>query len=156
MFFIKNKNKGFTLIELLVVVAIIGVLSSVVLTSLNSARAKARDARRMSDIKQIQNAIELYIADNGSAPEVGAVTDNNPVLWASLSTKLVPKYISVLPKDPCGWSSCGGIYGYSSPSSNDPGSFNDYGNGYGLEANLESGKYFIIGNTNGLTASASF
>lgn len=48
-----KKNNGFTLIELLVVIAIIGVLSSVVLASLNTARKKARDARRLSDMKQI-------------------------------------------------------------------------------------------------------
>ena len=55
-----RKNQGFTLIELLVVIAIIGVLASVVLASLNTARKKSRDARRIADIKQIQLALELY------------------------------------------------------------------------------------------------
>ena len=55
-----RKNKGFTLIELLVVIAIIGILASVVLASLNSARKKSRDARRVADIKQLQLAQELY------------------------------------------------------------------------------------------------
>jgi prepilin-type N-terminal cleavage/methylation domain-containing protein len=57
-------NKGFTLIELLVVIAIIGILSSVVLASLNTARRKARDARRVSDIKNLQLALELQADDN--------------------------------------------------------------------------------------------
>ncbi len=69
---IKNKKRGgiggFTLIELLVVIAIIGILSSIVLASLNSARKKGRDARRVADIKQIQLALEMYFDDNGSYP----------------------------------------------------------------------------------------
>lgn len=64
-----TKNKGFTLIELLVVIAIIGILSAVVLVSLNSARQKSRDARRLSDIRQIQTAMELYYNDNGAYPD---------------------------------------------------------------------------------------
>lgn len=60
---IKSK-RGFTLIELLVVIAIIGILATIVTASLSSARAKGRDARRVSDIKNIQVALGLYYADN--------------------------------------------------------------------------------------------
>lgn len=84
---IYNSNKkGFTLIELLVVIAIIGILSSVVLASLNSARQKSRDARRISDIKQLQLALELYFDSNANYP-----------LTLSL---LTPTYIPVVPTDP--------------------------------------------------------
>jgi general secretion pathway protein G len=55
-----KRDSGFTLIELLVVISIIGLLSSIVLAALSSAKAKARDARRMADIKQLQLALELY------------------------------------------------------------------------------------------------
>lgn len=78
--------RGFTLIELLVVIAIIGILSAVVLTSLNSARLKARDARRISDIKQVQLALELSYDATGTYPE-------------SLAT-LSPAYMAAIPKDP--------------------------------------------------------
>ena len=72
-------SKGFTLIELLVVIAIIGILSSVVLASLNSARVKARDARRVSDIKQLQVALELYNDAVGSYPTaLTALTGGGP------------------------------------------------------------------------------
>lgn len=66
-------KKGFTLIELLVVIAIIGVLASVVLASLNTARTKSRDARRVADVKQIQIALEMYMDSNQEYPENVAV-----------------------------------------------------------------------------------
>jgi len=61
-------NRGFTLIELLVVIAIIGVLSSVILVSLNTARARARDAEVRTELAQIRTAIQLYYTQNGSMP----------------------------------------------------------------------------------------
>ena len=61
-------KKGFTLIELLVVVAIIGVLATVVLGALGDARAKTRDARRLSDVRQIQIALDMYHLDNDRYP----------------------------------------------------------------------------------------
>lgn len=85
----KNTKKGFTLIELLVVIAIIGILSSVVLASLNTARRKSRDARRMADLQQIKLAAELYFDANGS--EYPATLDG-----------LAPDYIGSVPVDPLG------------------------------------------------------
>lgn len=67
---LKQKNqKGFTLIELLVVIAIIGLLASVVLLALNSARAKARDARRISDLRQIATAAQLHFDNTNTYVE---------------------------------------------------------------------------------------
>jgi len=68
----KIYSKGFTLIELLVVIAIIAILSTVVMAGLNSARAKGRDAKRLSDIKAVQAALELfYDSCNGYPVETG-------------------------------------------------------------------------------------
>lgn len=65
----KNFNKkGFTLIELLVVVSIIGVLATVILSSLNTARSKAIDTRNLTRLKGMQKALELYYIDNNTYP----------------------------------------------------------------------------------------
>lgn len=58
-----RKGEGFTLIELLVVIAIIGLLSTLAIVALDSAREKARDSKRVTDIKQIQTALEIYFND---------------------------------------------------------------------------------------------
>jgi general secretion pathway protein G len=60
--------KGFTLIELLVVVAILGSLVGLVATNFMGSQAKARDARRKSDLTQIQRALELFYNDHGRYP----------------------------------------------------------------------------------------
>lgn len=112
-------KKGFTLIELLVVVAIIGLLSSVVLASLNSARVKARDARRMSDLRQINLAIQMYYDKKGvfpvCIPEVYVDNGSTDCLSSAIITE---GFMSRLPYDPtygndgtAGW---GYDYGYNS------------------------------------------
>ncbi len=66
-----KKNTGFTLIELLVVIAIISLLSTTVMASLNQARQKSRDAKRITDMKAIQTALEMYYNDNSGYPNPG-------------------------------------------------------------------------------------
>ncbi|PIP30021.1 hypothetical protein COX26_00925 [Candidatus Jorgensenbacteria bacterium CG23_combo_of_CG06-09_8_20_14_all_54_14] len=61
-------KRGFTLIEMLIVVAIIGLLSSVILVGLGDVRKDARDTRRISDIRQIQNQVEIYYSGQQSYP----------------------------------------------------------------------------------------
>ncbi|HEQ78172.1 MAG TPA: prepilin-type N-terminal cleavage/methylation domain-containing protein, partial [Euryarchaeota archaeon] len=105
-----NSKKGFTLIELLVVISIIGLLSSVILASLNTARSKARDAQRISDLKQIQLALELYRDENGVYPDAkplasgyGKEIYSSQASWktSNLYTALVGGgYIAELPVDP--------------------------------------------------------
>jgi prepilin-type N-terminal cleavage/methylation domain-containing protein len=78
--FMKLKNtKGFTLIELLVVIAIIGILSSVVLASLNSARGKGEDAQVKAQLAQVRVQAEI-LYDNGYP--IGLCTEIEPFLDA--------------------------------------------------------------------------
>ena len=100
-----NNKKGFTLIELLVVIAIIGLLSTMSVLALNSARARARDAKRIADIKQIQTALEMYYNDNNTYPEAAVAT----------TTALVP-YLKTWPTAPLpvdGGTSCEGKNDYT-------------------------------------------
>jgi prepilin-type N-terminal cleavage/methylation domain-containing protein len=94
---LRNKNKaGFTLIELLVVIAIIGLLASVVLLALNGARAKARDAKRIADIRQLASAMELYYNDNNTYP-----TSNTSAIFSNIGTPTIaPNYIGTIPTAP--------------------------------------------------------
>lgn len=74
------------MIELLVVIAIIGVLASVVLVSLNSARSKSRDAKRVADVRQMQTALELYYNDcNGYPAGLGLVLSGQALYSGTVS-----------------------------------------------------------------------
>jgi len=115
-------SKGFTLIELLVVIAIIGILASIILASLNSARQKGRDARRLSDVKQIQLALELYYDANGAYPAtIGTTATSSPLVSGG--------YISILPTDP----SNGNMYTYAGLSVTSGGTCSSYHLGASLE-----------------------
>lgn len=63
-----NVYRGFTLIELLVVIAIIGLLATIIAGPINNARNKARDVKKIADIKEVQHALDAYADDNGTYP----------------------------------------------------------------------------------------
>ena len=93
-----KKSKGFTLIELLVVIAIIGILATIVLVSLNSARQKARDTRRIGDVRQVALALEMYYDDNSAYPAVTGCTAAN---WTTMATAITGGgYMAAVPNDP--------------------------------------------------------
>ncbi len=132
-------RKGFTLIELLVVVAIIGLLSSVVLASLNSARAKGRDAKRESDLEQLRTALELYYNDNNAYPIGSCITSPWWNCWGSAGEpRLLPaKYIPSMPQDPS-FADNGAACGPSKDGSRLYAYYSDNGQRYILATNLEN------------------
>ncbi|MBI2591553.1 MAG: prepilin-type N-terminal cleavage/methylation domain-containing protein [Candidatus Brennerbacteria bacterium] len=87
-------KKGFTLIELLIVISIIGLLASIVLVGFGSFRARGRDARRIADLRETQNALELFYTKNNAYP--GSLD------WATLISDLTGAGIGVnaIPNDP--------------------------------------------------------
>ncbi|MFA6897092.1 MAG: type II secretion system protein [Patescibacteria group bacterium] len=96
-----GRQKGFTLIELLVVISIIGVLSTIAMTSLNGARAKARDVKRLSDVQEVRKALTLYYSDYGSYPGTSNwVSDcSGDTSWKSVIGGALAPYMAV-PDDP--------------------------------------------------------
>ena len=90
----KKNRKGFTLIELLVVIAIIGLLSTLAIVSLNTARQKSRDTKRMADIRTLQSAIELCINEAGSPPAVPAAPTWAGILGYSCGTSTIQTFLS--------------------------------------------------------------
>ena len=144
----KKQNRGFTLIELLVVVSIVALLASIVMTALNSARQKGRDAKRLSDLHQLQLALSLYYTNNGQYPIELCVPEpySTPVPaegWAGdypdyatcqedFQTKMLP-YISQFVTDPINDYKRDGYYAYWYGTIKG-------GQGYLLVDYLESGK----------------
>ena len=83
-------SKGFTLLELLVVIVIIGLLTIIVIASVNSARAKGRDTKKITEFKSMQNALQIYFSTNGYYPQSCTTV-------AGGCTSLVPSLISKVP-----------------------------------------------------------
>jgi prepilin-type N-terminal cleavage/methylation domain-containing protein len=109
-----KSQKGFTLIELLIVIAVIGILASVILVGLGPIQKQGRDARRISDLRQIQNGLELYYNRNSAYPTAN---------WGTLNIDLSSVGVSNVPQDP------------SSPSRNY--NYSSNGSSYCLGARLE-------------------
>lgn len=98
------RKAGFTLIELLMVIAIVGLLAAIVLAGLSSARTKARDAKRISDLQSLATALQFYNNDTGHYP---IATD--PVTECEHTGNWIPdgtnfawsnKYLPNMPRDP--------------------------------------------------------
>jgi len=105
-----KNNKAFTLIELLVVIAIIGLLSSIILSSLSSAREKSQDTHKISEAKEVEKAIELYRLDNNFSTPSFASSSSNGTLHSEGTTEyndamtqlVTAGYLPTIPESPSG------------------------------------------------------
>lgn len=104
-----RREQGFTLIELLVVLAIIGILASLILSNLATARAKARDASRKSDLRAFSGGLEMWSDENGyvfpdtdNALKDMTVTDGDNPVYDKLkgSDGKETSFIKTWPYDP--------------------------------------------------------
>lgn len=106
-----KNNKGFTLIELLVVIVIIGILATLATVALSSARGKARDARRVSDVKQIMTALEMYYNDAQGYP--ASITPGSPIFTGTTTFMAKVPYNASPYNDGTGCATSPSFYSYS-------------------------------------------
>ncbi len=115
--FSKNRGVGgFTLIEMLIVIAVIAILAGVVLTGVSGFQASARDTRRIGDLRNVQNHLELFFNKCGHYPVAGSSASNcgtpggsGTLGWSALQSAL-SSVTSKVPNDPV--SSRNYEYGY--------------------------------------------
>lgn len=105
--FAKTRGQGFTIIELLVVISIISLLSSITLVSVNNARIKARDTKRLADLRQLQTALEIYFDTHSSYPPQpdtsgsrGNDCSGSTTLAEDLAGLVTDKIVRNIPTDP--------------------------------------------------------
>jgi type IV pilus assembly protein PilA len=130
-----RNNKGFTLIELLVVVAIIGLLSSVVLASLNSARGKAKDAAIKEEVSQLVNLMALNYNDYGSYLNLRFQVIGSSGTCGTLLTGIYATQAEAI---------CTNIYNNAGDIGEPPGSWRIWSN-----TSSSSGFFFIVALNNG-------
>ncbi|MBI2552533.1 prepilin-type N-terminal cleavage/methylation domain-containing protein [Candidatus Uhrbacteria bacterium] len=136
-----QNRRGFTLIELLVVIAIIGILSTLAVVSLGNARVRARDSKRVADIRNTQTALEIYYTDRTAYPAAatsgacvpgttleGCCLENAATGGGWLATCTSANRLITVPNDPRNGTGTTDDYLYQQSGSN-----------YSITFNLESG-----------------
>jgi len=134
----RQARQGFTLIELLVVIAVVGLLASIVIFSMETIRAKSRDARRVTDIKAVYEALSYYYNENYLYPDSGGlVVEINGTTDALSAGLLEVEAMQSVPLDPFNADRDGVTYKYYYQSLD---SRKDYELTYYLETNSIKGR----------------
>lgn len=89
----KSTSRGFTIVELLIVIVIIGILAALVIVAYTGIQNRAKNTKKISDVRQLQKIIELYHADNGRYPPTPSGYQ------VSLMTGSLSSYTNVIPND---------------------------------------------------------
>lgn len=120
----RKSIRGFTLIEILVAISIIGIIFGVIISSVSIIQKNSRDAKRRSDLRNIQTALQQYYSDQqfypshnssfGSNLDLGTVTNITSAIGNPTPPSSTKTYMSVVPKDP----SSGNNYCYRSSIAN--------------------------------------
>src|SRR5580698_1149765 len=98
MISLKRKDQGFTIVELLIVIVVIGILALLVITTYSGIQAKARNAKRQSDIASLQTQLEAFFSQNGYYP---SLTDMNSATWRATNMKSLDPESLVDPSSSC-------------------------------------------------------
>jgi type II secretion system protein G len=104
----KDRQRGFTIVELLIVIVVIGILAAITIVAYNGVQARARDSQRLSDVKTIMKALEIYKINNGSYPAPNStpnaagweVTTNGTTATNFLSALVSANGVTKIPLDP--------------------------------------------------------
>lgn len=99
----KTKDKAFTIVELLVVIAIIAIITAIITSNFATAKSKSRDAKRVSDLNNIQLALEYYFdrCKTYPKPSAGNIPDLNSSTGSCIALNLkLSNFISVIPSPP--------------------------------------------------------
>ena len=80
MISLKKRERGFTIVELLIVIVVIGILALLVITTYSGIQAKARNAKRQTDIQAIQTQLEAFFSQNGYYPSLSDMNDSLEIM----------------------------------------------------------------------------
>src|ERR1700757_2616926 len=97
MISLKKRNQGFTIVELLIVIVVIGILALLVITTYSGIQAKARNAKRQTDIASLQTQLEAYFSQNGFYP---SLQDMNSSSFLSSQMKSLDQNALIDPSNP--------------------------------------------------------